>query len=104
MARWYGNEAFLNQYIMFGDAINDSAKANDAIQRKQDLAASRVARNHALFRLLDELPEEFTREDVKKVLAEKRMAVQPYGTYIKRMEDRDLIMPVENGYRKVFNS
>ncbi|MBQ5872032.1 MAG: DUF3987 domain-containing protein, partial [Bacteroidaceae bacterium] len=25
MARWYGNEAFLNQYIMFADAINDAS-------------------------------------------------------------------------------
>lgn len=104
MARWYGNESFLNQYIMFADAINESVKANDAIQRKQDIAASRVARNNALFRLLDELPEEFTREDLKKVLAEKRMAVQPYGTYIKRMEARDLIMPTSTGYKKIFKS
>lgn len=104
MARWYGNESFLNQYIMFADAINESVKANDAIQRKQDIAASRVARNNALFRLLDELPDEFTREDLKKVLAEKRMAVQPYGTYIKRMEARDLIMPTSTGYKKIFKS
>ncbi|MBR3856727.1 MAG: DUF3987 domain-containing protein, partial [Bacteroidaceae bacterium] len=49
MARWFGNEAFLNQYIMFADQINDAARANDAIAKKQDIAASRVARNNALF-------------------------------------------------------
>ena len=102
MARWYGNESFLNQYIMFADAINESVKANDAIQRKQDIAASRVAKNNALFRLLDELPDEFTKEDVKKVLVEKRMAVQPYCTYIKRMESRELIMRKGDTYKKIF--
>ena len=102
MARWYGNESFLNQYIMFADAINESVKANDAIQRKQDIAASRVAKNNALFRLLDELPDEFTKEDVKKVLVEKRMAVQPYCTYIKRMESRELIMRQGDTYKKIF--
>ena len=102
MARWYGNESFLNQYIMFADAINESVKANDAIQRKQDMAASRVAKNNALFRLLDELPDEFTKEDVKKVLVEKRMAVQPYCTYIKRMESRELIMRKGDTYKKIF--
>ena len=102
MARWYGNEAFLNQYIMFGDAINDSAKANDAIQRKQDLAASRVARSHALFRLLDELPEEFTLEDIKKIMKEKKMSTDGTSTYLTRMERRELIMKTPNGFKKIF--
>ena len=33
MARWFANEIFLNQYIMFGDAINDNARANPVIER-----------------------------------------------------------------------
>ena len=102
MARWYGNESFLNQYIMFADAINESVKANDAIQRKQDIAASRVAKNNALFRLLDELPKEFTLEDIKKVMKEKDMSIDGTSTYLTRMERRELIMRTSNGYRKIF--
>lgn len=101
MARWYGNEAFLNQYIMFGDAINDSAKANDAIQRKQDLAASRVARNHALFRLLDELPEEFTREDLKKAMEASGKKSSNANEYLSRLINREMIMQTTNGYKKI---
>ena len=101
MARWYGNEAFLNQYIMFGDAINDSAKANDAIQRKQDLAASRVARNHALFRLLDELPEEFTREDLKKAMEASGKKSSNANEYLSRLINREMIMQTTKGYKKI---
>ena len=75
MARWFGNEAFLNQYIMFADQINDAARANDAIAKKQDIAAGRVARNNALFRLLDQLPEEFSRDDLKKAVKESGIVV-----------------------------
>ena len=101
MAKWYGNESYLNQYIMFGDAINDSAKANDAIQRKQDLAASRVARNCALVKLYEALPDEFTREDFKKLLEERGMEPTGYGTYITRMQRRELIMPTPSGFKKI---
>ena len=104
MSRWYGNESFLNQYIMFADAINESARANDAIQRKQDIAASRVARSNALFRLLDALPDEFSKEDIQKVLAEKKMAEKGYSTYLRRMEARELIMRQGKGWKKIFNN
>jgi hypothetical protein len=104
MARWYGNEAFLNQYIMFADQINDAARANDAIQRKQDIAASRVARTNALFRLLDALPDEFSGKDMKKLLEEKGMATAAYATYIKRMEAREMVMQTANGsYKKLIS-
>ena len=101
MARWFANEAFLNQYIMFADAINDSNRANDAIQRKQDLAASRVARNDALSRLLRELPNEFTIDDMKMLTAEKGMASSTAYVYVKRMIDRELIMDDGEKYRKL---
>ena len=101
MARWYGNESFLNQYIMFADAINEAARANDAIQRKQDLAASRVARNDALNRLLSELPDEFTRKDVVKVLKTKGKAQSGTNTYISRLIQREMIMRVGGGFKKL---
>ncbi len=101
MARWYGNEAFLNQYIMFADQINDVSRANEAIQRKQDLAASRVARTNKLFRLLDGLPEEFALKDVKKLLQENDMKPEGANTYINRWEDREMIMRSGKGFKKV---
>ena len=101
MARWYGNEAFLNQYIMFADQINDAARANDAIAKKQDIAAGRVARTNALFRLLDALPSEFSKQDMKKVLEEKGMATGAYATYLKRLENREMIMQTKGGYKKL---
>lgn len=104
MARWYANESFLNQYIMFADAINESVKMNDAIQRKQDIAASRVARSNALFRLLDAMPEEFSNEDFKKMLKEKQMSPGAYATYLRRMEARELIMQQGKHWKKIFNS
>ncbi len=102
MARWFGNEAFLNQYIMFADQINDAALANDAIQRKQDIAASRVARTNALFRLLDALPDEFSREDVAKVLDEQDRKRSGLGQYISRMLQREMIMQTPEGFKKIF--
>ena len=102
MAKWYGNESFLNQYIMFADDLNAVSRENDAIQRKQDIAASRVAKSNALFRLLDALPEEFSKDDLKKVMAEKQMEAKGYATYIKRMEARELVMPTATGYKKIF--
>ena len=101
MARWYGNEAFLNQYIMFADAINDSAKANDAIQRKQDLAASRVARNDSLFKMLAELPDVFSRDDLKKVLEAQGKKLSGLGQYVSRMIQREMIMQTPDGYKKL---
>lgn len=101
MAKWYGNESYLNQYIMFGDAINDSARANDAIQRKQDLAASRVARNSALMKLLEALPVEFSREDLKKALEERGMEPTGYGTYITRMIRHEMVMRTPQGFKKI---
>lgn len=104
MAKWYGNESFLNQYIMFADDLNAVSRENDAIQRKQDIAASRVAKSNALFRLLDALPEEFSGDDMKRVLREKQMAVGAYATYIKRMEARELIMPSGKRFKKIFEA
>jgi GTPase Era involved in 16S rRNA processing len=86
---------------MFADAINDRNRANDAIQRKQDLAASRVARNDALSRLLRELPNEFTIDDMKMLTAEKGMASSTAYVYVKRMIDRELIMDDGEKYRKL---
>ena len=101
MARWFGNEAFLNQYIMFGDQINEMSRANDAISRKQDIAASRVARNNALFRLLDKLPEEFTNTDIRKVMKECGMNERGGAVYLKRMEEREMIMATKKGFKKI---
>ena len=104
MARWYGNENFLNQYIMFADAINESAKANDAIQRKQDIAASRVARNDSLFKMLAELPEEFSRDDLKKVFEAQGKKLSGFGQYISRMIQREMIMQGPDGYKKLIKT
>jgi len=101
MARWYGNESYLNQYIMFGDAINESQRENEAIQKKQDLAASRVARNNTLFQLLDRLPDEFTPDDLKQLMAQKGMNSAGRHVYLKRMIDRELIMQTPSGYKKI---
>ena len=101
MARWFGNEAFLNQYIMFGDAINDAARANDAIAKKQDIAASRVARNNALFRLLDQLPEEFSRDDLKKAVKESGIRELNAPVYLHRLLQREMIMETKDGYKKL---
>ena len=101
MARWYGNEAFLNQYIMFADAINDASKANDAIAKKQDIAASRVARTNALFRLLDALPQEFCLSDVKKAMKEKGMQPDGANSYLTRMERREMVMKIQKGYKRL---
>ena len=101
MARWYGNESFLNQYIMFGDAINESAKQNEAIQRKQDLAASRVAKNDALIRLLSELPEEFLLADLKQIVTEKGMKPDTARVYAQRMVERELVMREGEGFKKI---
>ena len=102
MARWFGNEAFLNQYIMFADAINDANRANEAIQKKQDLAASRVARSNHLFRLLDKLPEEFSLDDAKKVCTEEAIcAVESVHTYLSRMKEREMIRKTDSGYMKL---
>jgi len=101
MARWFANEIFLNQYIMFADAINESSMANDAIQRKQDIAAHRIAKNDALKKLLEELPEEFTRADLKEVLVKKRMNPDGYRTYASRMIERELIMQQGDYFKKI---
>ena len=101
MARWFANEIFLNQYIMFGDAINESNRANDAIQRKQDIAASRVARNDALSRLLRELPNEFVTNDLKKLLDNKGMNKAGSSIYIKRMIEREMVMELGDHYKKI---
>ena len=101
MARWFANEIFLNQYIMFADAINESSRANDAIQRKQDIAASRVAKNDALSRLLRELPNEFTREDLRKVMTEKGLGERTIYTYTIRMVARELVMDCGDHYKKI---
>lgn len=101
MARWFGNEAFLNQYIMFGDAINDAARANDAIAKKQDIAASRVARTNALFRLLDQLPEEFSRDDLKKAVKETGVRELNAPVYLHRLLQREMIMETKDGYKKL---
>ena len=102
MARWYGNEAYLNQYIMFADQINAAASANDAVARKQDIAASRLARANALFRLLDALPKEFTREDVNKALEADGKSISGMRQYISRLLQREMIMEIPGGYKKLF--
>ncbi len=105
MARWYGNECYLNQYIMFADALNDVSRTNDAIQRKQDIAASRVARSNALFRLLEALPERFCLKDLAKLLSEKGNDPRGAKVYIHRMTEREMIMPEgESNYKKIFMS
>lgn len=101
MARWFANEIFLNQYIMFADAINESSRENDAIQRKQDIAAHRIAKNDALKKLLEELPEEFTRADLKEVLVKKRMNPESSRTYTGRMIERELIMEQGDYFKKI---
>ena len=101
MARWYANESYLNQYIMFADAINESAKENEAIQRKQDIAASRVAKNDALIRLLAKLPEEFSLTDLQNVMEAKGMKPKGATQYIARMLQRELIMSLVDGYKKL---
>ena len=101
MARWYGNECYLNQYIMFADALNDVSRANEAIQRKQDLAASRVARTNALFKLLDLMPNEFKADDLKRQMQEKGMSPDSARTYLSRMVQRELVMQTPEGYRKI---
>ena len=101
MARWYGNESYLNQYIMFADAVNESQRENDAIQKKQDLAASRVARTNCLIKLLDIMPEEFTAADLQKVMKEKGLSADSSRTYITRMIRRELIMQTPDGFKKI---
>jgi len=101
MAKWYGNESYLNQYIMFADAINESQRENDAIQKKQDLAASRVARNNALFKLLDQLPDEFAMDDLKSLMQKKGMNISGSSVYLKRLVDRELVMQTPGGYKKI---
>lgn len=101
MARWFANESFLNQYIMFGDAINESSRQNEMIQHKQDLAASRIARNDALTRLLEELPEEFSREDLKFAMERRGIKAECVKTYLNRMLERELIMGTDNIFRKL---
>ena len=103
MARWYGNESFLNQYIMFADDINTASRENDAIQQRQDAAAQRVARNNALFRIYDQLPEEFTADDLQKLFDEKGMNPAGRHVYLKRMIDRELIMQTPTGYKKIID-
>ena len=76
-------------------------KANDAIQRKQDIAASRVAKNNTLFRLLDELPEEFTKEDMRKAAKEKGLTADTARIYLRRMEDNEMVMTTKDGYKKL---
>ena len=100
-AKWYGNECFLNQYIMFADAINDVSKANEAVQKKQDMAAQRVARTNALFKLLDQLPDEFTTDDLKKLMEQRGMNPKGWGVYLSRLVARELIMQTKEGYRKI---
>ena len=101
MARWFANESFLNQYIMFGDAINENNRQNEMIQRKQDLAASRIARNDALTKLLEELPEEFNRDDLKMAMTKRGIKTECVKTYLNRMEERELIMNLGESYKKI---
>ena len=101
MARWFANESFLNQYIMFGDAINENNRQNELIQHKQDLAASRIARNEALTRLLEDLPEEFTQEDLKAVMQSKGMNTEGSRTYKQRMVERELVMDCGEYFKKI---
>ena len=101
MARWFANESYLNQYIMFGDAINESNRLNEAIQHKQDLAASRIARNDALTKLLEEVPDEFSKKDLEKVMTDKGMNPKSMSTYLTRMQRREMIMKLKNHFKKI---
>ena len=101
MARWFANESYLNQYIMYGDAINESNRLNEAIQHKQDLAASRIARNDALTKLLEEVPDEFSKKDLEKVMTDKGMNPQSMSTYLTRMQRREMIMKLKNHFKKI---
>ena len=101
MARWFANESFLNQYIMFADAINESSRQNGAIQHKQDIAASRIAKNDAFAKLLQELPEEFSRTDLKEVLIRKGLNPECSRTYTGRMVERELVMVSGKNFRKI---
>ncbi|MBR6033111.1 MAG: hypothetical protein IKP36_14325 [Bacteroidaceae bacterium] len=97
----YGNKCFLNQYIMFADSINEAAKENEAIQKRQDIAASRVARSNAMFKLLDLMLSEFTATDLRSVMAEKDLSPESSRTYLSRMLQRELIIRTPEGYRKI---
>lgn len=101
MAKWYANESYLNQYIMFADAINSAQRENEAIQRKQDIAAQRVARANALFKLLDQLPEVFSQKDLEKLMIQKNMSATGSRVYLQRMVARELVMQTPEGYKKI---
>ena len=86
---------------MFADSINENAKANLAIQKKQDIAASRVAKSNAMFKLLDQMPEEFTADNLKTLMEEKGLSPNSARTYLCRMLERELIMQTPEGYKKI---
>ena len=88
---------------MFADAINQSAQANEAIQKKQDIAASRVARSNALFRVLDELPCEFSRADMQKAMEKTGHKATGTNEYINRLIAREMIMQTKEGYKKLIS-
>ena len=81
--------------------VKRGGRDNDAIQRKQDIAASRVARNDALSRLLRELPNEFVTNDLKKLLDNKGMNKAGSSIYIKRMIEREMVMELGDHYKKI---
>ena len=60
-----------------------------------------MARNNALFRLLDELPEEFTRDDMKKAMEAEGKQLSGMAQYLARMKQREMIMEIPGGFRKL---
>lgn len=101
MARWYANESYLNQYIMFADDINRVDQSNVDIQHRQDLAASRVAKMDALTRMLLELPETFTLKDVQILLKGKQRDPAQASTYLTRFTQREMVRKEGRTYTKI---
>ena len=54
-----------------------------------------------LFRSLRELPNEFTREDLRKVMEEKGLGERTIYTYTLRMVARELVMDCGDHYKKL---
>lgn len=100
MARWFGSEMYLNQYIMFGDALNKIDAANNSISLTQDIAASRVAKTDALTMMLSDLPDRFTLADIKAWLSEKGRDTDQASAYGSRFERRGLAHREEKVYVK----
>lgn len=104
MANWFANETYLQQYIMFADEINQSRNENQAIQRRQDIAAERAFKASVLEQLLEELPAEFSNSDLSQLMQVKNFAADSAGKYIQRMIKKGLVSRIKrNLYTKNYN-